>query len=566
MAGSIQNFVRAMSGAPKPSEELWERGAYPQRVNGGSWVVPTDLFLPITDAYLKRSIALTGDEPVGIFEHSSFDPDFLTNEESYPDVIADIEKRGDVYIGTTRAVSFTFPAAQRATHAFVVDYDPKVPFGFTIVWGMLMLMAPDRAHFLSLLFGAPLMPDRQGNFEEMSGEDLILEIRKHAHDAGFSSAVHSAILSSAVDISYPYSLPAVESMLKGLVKFFSKPESLNVLAGQDGAGRGGPLFSERAYQNERRLFFEGRMTGVVTDLAGDGMNPVIGAIEALGQRVGVVYVSNVEGWLWTSEVHMGSYAGGLFERTKKFYGNISRLEELGDGGTQIISSMESHLSVLPIGSHLIRFKPHESLPGSEAMHIYKLREIIIAAMRDKKNAGKSPREIVGLLTQGSMDCYESLFRAINNIMGDGPMEWQQFEDRMMQESGEYRRLSIEFRKTLLLSLMDLGVIRPPYPIAYNSPRRTPAIPQGGSSGAAPASGSSAPPAPATPAPSGSGAASAAAYEEITALPDEESWDGEWDAASEGDYEEYDPEEDPSLAELGYAIFAGETAGMDVALP
>ena len=94
---------------------------------------------------------------------------------------------------------------------------------------------------------------------------------------------------------------------------------------------------------------------------------------------------------------------------------------------------------------------------------------------------------------------------------------------------------------------------------------------GGSHGNGSTSGT--PPAPATPsapsatpAPSDSGAASSAAYEEITALPDEESWDGEWDAAGEGDDVENETGEDPSLAELGYAILTGETVGVGMALP
>jgi len=76
---------------------------------------------------------------------------------------------------------------------------------------------------------------------------------------------------------------------------------------------------------------------------------------------------------------------------------------------------------------------------------------------------------------------------------------------------------------------------------------------------------SAPPAPATPAPSGSGAASAASAYEITRAPDTE-WQGEdWETIGDGDDVEYETGEDPSLADIGAAIFAGESAGMGVAL-
>jgi len=96
----------------------------------------------------------------------------------------------------------------------------------------------------------------------------------------------------------------------------------------------------------------------------------------------------------------------------------------------------------------------------------------------------------------------------------------------------------------------------------------------GDSGGAPPRGSPppapaapyAPPAPVTPVPLSSAAASASTYEEITRAPDQD-WQGEeWDAASEGDYVEYDPEEDPSLADFSAGIYTGTYSPMDVAVP
>lgn len=452
MTNRIENFMTHVRNAPRPSGELIEVGAYPVRT-AGEWTVPVERFFPIMDAYLRRSAALSSARAK---MSSVFLTDFLTNESDYPSVLSSLDRVGGVYVGTTRALSFTFPAVQKASHAFVVDQDAKVPFGFTAVWGALLCMAPTRARFLSLLLGMPLPLTAPPQYREMDGKELIFQIWSRPQNAGFANAVAEAISKTAVLDAYPYSRSAVEESKKGLLRFESAPQLLDVLAKKDGTGRGGILSSEAAYQKERRLFLEGRMTGVAADIAGPEMQNVFSAIRALGQKVGVIYVSNIEHWLWEEFLN----SGVDFERIRSFYRLIAALGEKGTPSTQIISSLHLYPAVTTVPEFLARVASDESLSELEAGQVFKLRDILIKIMRDARNGGKSTRELLGAISEVIWNVYGTMLRDVHAIEDEFPIDREEFERRMSKRSEAYRAIEPRLREKVLIFLTDMGVIRP----------------------------------------------------------------------------------------------------------
>ncbi len=453
MGDRVENFLRIVRNTPLPSEELVETGAYPVRASGGGWTVPVERFEPVLDFYLRRSASLS---PSSGKISSIFLSDFLTNEAGYPFVLADVEGLGGIYVGTTRALSFTFPAVQGASHAFVVDMDARVPFGFTPVWGALLAMAPTRAHFVSLLLGMPLPERTDEAFRRMSGEDLIFEIWKRLPDESFTAAIGEAITIAAARDYHFLMRRSVEDTRNGLLRFEKVPHFLKMLARSDGEGRGGALSSEEAYLRERRLFIEGRMTGVTADITSADMLPVFGAITALGGDVGLIYPSNIERWLW--ERYSEREGAG---QIRDLYRHISTLSRIGASRTMIISSLELYPVVMPVADYLARVAHEESFDDLEVHQIYKLREIFVKLMRDEGNAALTPKEFLDLLARTICNVYGTMFRDAYHIAGDEPMDWEEFDGHMTRDSTAYRAIKTKLREKVKIYLMDAGVIAPP---------------------------------------------------------------------------------------------------------
>jgi hypothetical protein len=453
MPNQIEKFIELVRATPTPGRELVETGAYPIRTGNDEWIVAVDRFYPVMDSYLRRSVSISSNN---VKMRSILVTDFLTNEGDYPSVLSSIDGIGGAYVGTTRALSFTFPAVQKASHAFVVDYDAKVPFGFTAVWGALLCMAPTRAHFLSLLFGMPIPESFLDRYMQMGGEELIFQIWTRPQSESFMSAVEEAIDATTVVGSYLYSPLAVTEVKKGLLRFEKIPQFLNVLTKADADGRGGLLSSEAAYRRERNLFLEGRMTGVAADITSSDMELVFGAVAALGEKVGAIYVSNIEHWLWDEYSSMGS-----FRRIMNFYGHIARFADMGAPDMQMISSLELYPVAMPVSDFLARVAADPSFSELEAGQVYKLREIFIKIMRDRENKVRTPREFLKIISRTIWNVYGMMFRDAHAMADEFPLSWEAFDEKMSEASRAYRSIEPKLREKVLLFLMDAGVIRPP---------------------------------------------------------------------------------------------------------
>lgn len=456
MGTSVKNFLSHLKFDSKTSERLYERGAYPVW-NGEDWLVADDtakqLYI-VLDSYFRRSRALSTARFRG--SRDVFIPDwFLTNEASYPNVLRRIQNIGGAYVGVGRSLNFTFPAWQNASHAFAVDQDLSVPFGFVPMWGTLMCMATSPSQFLSLLLGRPLVGPRVGRFSQLSGYALLEAFTKIPFDEGFAETV-GKILASVVD-KRKEGENAYRVMMEWLDSFRSYMAELYKLYLEDGEGRGGPISGAKAYERERKLFLEGRVTGVGADLSSKKPLLINGALRALG-GAGLVYISNVEEWIFDDVDY-----GGDPESPWNFYRNLGAIRRTADSNPLVITSI-GRLDPVVVGldEYLRRSRPVREITEENSNFIrelYLLRQKVLAEVGNARPVSTRKDAVNNILSSAEGSLWRVL-RDVRSHMPDKPLRWEQFQHLMSRKSAAYSGLPAGIRKAVTLNLMDLGVVLP----------------------------------------------------------------------------------------------------------
>jgi len=357
----------------KPPAPFCPNRLYPIRV-AGQWQMDMGPLAPALDGYFERTNRFVHETSYS----ASIDGDtFLTNEEDYPAALGAIADRGGAYVGVGELMSFTYPAWQGAHHAYAVDRNRDIPLGFVPMYGALLAMAQNRLEFLSLVSGRPIPQDlRSSPPEGTDYEELIAIAGLYEHDAEFFDIV-TAGLTTAIASRLPegarrstdhavrtwmkrfrndLAFPKPKLMSEGdwLSYFWNSGARLKLLGLADGQGRGGTLASEEAFQRERELFLEGRITGVAASLGRGGFELVRAAMGE--DEASVVYLSNVEHMHHQNLIN-GSEPG-LEEKLLNFYAGLNDLpgaaESLlisadGRRPTVVSDLMESADAVYPIG-------------------------------------------------------------------------------------------------------------------------------------------------------------------------------------------------------------------------
>ncbi len=282
------------------AQRLAQIGAYPQRAPDGTWRVPQETLIPVLDAYVTRSKNLLHDS-------AGFEPTlqfFLTNEREFAQAIAPIQNRGDAFVGVGQMLPFTYAGWQGAEHAYVLDCNGLIPFGFTPLYGLMQAMATNRREFASILLGRPLLADARHPRPEQTGTELLAEMRHIPRDPAFTEAIVGTLAQLIADRGPLQDNTVIHRAVRGWWDLFGKthavwpnPDAHNALEvslNTDDTGRGTALSSETALQQERALMIDNRITGVASNIMNGGMAFLQRDLIRRRIPLGALHLSNLE--------------------------------------------------------------------------------------------------------------------------------------------------------------------------------------------------------------------------------------------------------------------------------
>lgn len=452
MGTSINDFARIIGRTPAPAEELIRGGAYPYATSSRSWAeIKRELLEPILEGYFERTRYFSPDVTIPE-EQDTLPGYFLTGEWNYAQTLPKIANTGDVYIGVNRALNSTFAAWAGVDHAFGVDIDRTIPFGFLPLWNLLLAVAPSRVHFVALALGRPLRSYPSEHFEEVSGEQIVKWVEARSYNSAYSMSLRR-ILASIIEAASGVR-GAEHLALMSLEKLLSTPHELFKLAQTNAQGQGGLLSSEEAYRRERDLFLQGRMTGVLADLATTGINKLFGVLKAMDLSLGLLYLSNVEQWIFEL-MDIGEDDG----RAWKFYKNLQMLQKISEGNPLVISSIDVHRPVVyGLGEYLgmsIPFGVGKEYGARLAHQYFALRQSVIRYWFTKN---ESPRHALGFVNDDVEGVPARLVRDARRVIPDVPMPEGLFHRAMFKESDTYRNSTREEQRMFRLNMIALGVV------------------------------------------------------------------------------------------------------------
>jgi len=496
----INNFARLVREAPAPSEYLIGQGAYPVRNGDGRWTVPVDRIRPLLEAYFERYLALTNPENSIFYGWRGGKNYFLTSSRGYATLLPHIEEKGGLFLGTGMLLPFTFAAWQNASHAFIVDRDASIPFGFTPLYGALLAMAPTRAQFLSIIGGIPISEEqirliqkpRHDEFR-YRGRDLIDAIRYLPKDDSFSEEVKRILIETIVGSARVGGTNFSGEVGKAVEQWIGAlwPPAFYVTATEYERGfengYGDLLFTDEAYQKERLLFLEGRVSGVAADMAGPDMNMVAGAIEALGQRLGLLYLSTVEAW-----VRDEKDKENMLIRLSTLYDNIHALPGIDEA--IVVSDYNGVVKpfIVDRGWNYLAAAMPVLLPPEKAARVaYKfgiLREVLdgerdrISHIPEERLAEfyyTNDHYLNGIFLSFAEktfflnDDVKSVGRVLSNAIylvsrNRTLLDWKRMHEHLLREDGIYRQWTDTEREVFLLHLMHYRFIAPSYPYIRRS--------------------------------------------------------------------------------------------------
>ncbi|MFA4875428.1 MAG: hypothetical protein WC956_07820 [bacterium] len=298
--------------------------------------------LPIIDAYLERSKGLVN--PGAQFFSPS--PFFVTDEPRNPVALSSIKGKGGACIGIGQSLSLTYAAWLGAHHAYVIDLNGHVPFSFVPAYGSLLCMARSRLEFLSLVLGIPI-PESFGIQSENTDSpqrifDMILGCGSFDQDffKSVSIAIATAIASRGPLSDNGVIFQAVQGWLSRFGTEYrndiqNQEIPLEALQLSDKEGQGRLLSTETAFQRKRRLFMEGRLTGVAGDITDGCLLDV--SLDMIARKLSaqVVYLANAEAWIMDHAMHAVEEGGPdaqamQLKRIVSFYSDLNCIPSAPD--------------------------------------------------------------------------------------------------------------------------------------------------------------------------------------------------------------------------------------------
>ena len=368
------------------AEALRANGAYP--VHGAmGWRMDCTALDHLAESYFNRSRRFFSPSS----DFSSGLNFFLTNETDYPSAIQSIRGVGGVFAGVGRILPITYAAWQGAGRVYVVDKKALIPMGFVPLYGAMLTMARNRAELLSVLVGRPIS-DSTNISEADSPAKLCDTVMSRPYDNRFADAVASGLARILARNLRQVNCSSVRVALRDWISklsrsFVHRRASLQddqspawLLTRTDHEGRGGALSSERAFRQERALFLESRVTGVADDLITGGLRSIGRDVRASGERLGVVYVSNVEDLLLFNYLfdERSPDPGTRPGRTQRYYDFYRMLSELPDAEETLVISAKKRrtTSVDRLGQYVRRSIPLKldvDSAASAAKDFYRMR-------------------------------------------------------------------------------------------------------------------------------------------------------------------------------------------------
>ena len=348
--------------APRASAAAPDRSSLPQRLTDNDyWKLLSDI-----------------SEPGGYFR---IEDNYTSNEMEVGQLytmLRDGHVGGDVYMGVGPEQNFTYIAAIRPRMAFIVDIRRQAVVQH-LMYKVMFEMAPDRAEFISILFGKPRPP----GLDSTTHIQKIWEAyRAVASDSALAAKNYARIVDRLTK-THGFTLTQEEStMLRSVFNaFYFYGPNISTRGSQGGRGgssgdfadltgyspdaSGQPrsfLSSEDNYRFLKTLHEKNLIVPVSGDFAGPKAVRAIGAyVKSHGGVVRAYYVSNVEQYL---------FGDG---KDKAFYANVASLPV--DSGSVFIRpySMRRNYgggptqSLCPIGGFLRAVDAGRVLDNNQAL-------------------------------------------------------------------------------------------------------------------------------------------------------------------------------------------------------
>jgi hypothetical protein len=237
---------------------------------------------------------------------------YVSNEASYLHPLGKMEElgiHGGVYIGVGPDQNFTYIAKIRPRYSFIIDIR-RQNWLEHMLFKALFHLAPDRAHYISLLLSRPVTP---GSFEgdNYTVQDLVRYFENSPADYslfGSTQARVRSILKNACRLNLTQL--DLETIEKIHLAFYSR--GLSIKYDFIPVSTYGELLIEKDLKGKMQNFLnsaddfryikqaeeENRIIPIVGDFAGSHAFKELGAfLKENNERVTVIYTSNVEQYL-----------------------------------------------------------------------------------------------------------------------------------------------------------------------------------------------------------------------------------------------------------------------------
>lgn len=404
--------------------------------------------------YFSRLRALS-DPP----EQSRFDEinvDYPCNESTYLGACAEgpltIFGRGGAYIGTGAGLFLPHMVHQRASIGYVVDYNRFVTEALMPATGLLLASAEDPAEWLSWLLAVPLTSAERA---DLASQDVV-EYRHFFADRDSDERWFVAVMADLCRLLRPhFPTQEWERCTNALIRFayrewyvqsavsasFHRGALLSRLSAQSPTGYGGILSHRENFGAAQRLWQEGRITGVSADWQGGVMGHIRAELRARGERVQVIYPSNILDYSMSRGAWQGMHSA------------LTDLQAEADG---VVIQME-------LGGALMkryRYDAYLRMITCDSAHPSEAWQPIQFCMRALAHMWGTPQEFFARRLSGSDNELEALRRypLIKSLLELAADEPPQLTTAAAKALAQRHRLSPNDTWRLLFFLRDMGCL------------------------------------------------------------------------------------------------------------
>jgi len=459
-----------------PLQRLSVEGAMPRRCGSG-WDMSMRDISVLIKGYMNRSAPFMPDrEPPSAVQEI-----LLSDENDFISAIETIHDLGDAFIGVGTLLPFIYAAWQNASHAYVANPHLDVARIFVPLYGALLCIGRNRIEFLSALSGRPI-PEGDEWFPkgEVTPAELCMAVSALPKDHSFESVISTTIGISIASRSPKGWAERARELVdnwftqlrwtfnKGAPEIDSQENPLWPLIQSDSKGRGGPLVSEESYQRHRRLFLQGRVTGVGSGVDDFGISTVSDDMADEGLRPRVVYLSNVEDVLFQDlalNVKPASNQLDVSARLTVLYSDLFSLDP--EGGALLISAKHLYPTTVDDVHEYTRAAYATNTPFPKRDEAYKSMYFFrLAAARAKRFIKVQQKSSLyarldSLINDADMDQrMQNILIQTKSIFHGSPIDFSYLKRSLMKESHEFRELLSDSEKEIFLhNMVLLGIVR-----------------------------------------------------------------------------------------------------------